>query len=886
MATMPMAWQEQGPANSLDNESWALGEGGATTTHSSLLQNKKAPRVEPEEDVEVLEPGTQDETLQNQTFSHNDIAHANKPENQKSTTMNLCTTTEKQGFVPELEQVPQKQVLETLQPQEESEKTFPPTSLLNAASTEECFEKEGFSSLEGEVAEWINDADIIVDSAEDLMSLNSQEWPHTPLFTERLDQNVDATFEKDSETAEEGGTQLHFISNNNEPENNTTEAPHYSVCDSNNSDDVDSVCSPPFADESEEEEEDVKVDVTSNQKQQATLQIPHNLFQSSYSTSASVSAEQEPTTALPAVPSAKHQEEVLPQSQCELAPRGTNQEAAQQVHGQSSPPLSAVAMELFVQGGAVSPGSGCVVPVRKRHSRVGERTEGESKPTGREEQLKDERKKVTGHQHCGEVLEYSQRVQVQEVKTNKHSCGVSFEYSRHNRMESDSCDDSLSDSGLSADFSPCGTLESNNAISSVTPTSPPKETPIEREIRRAVERERSLRRSRGLPNPPTSPEYVEIPSRNTVLCKSFTANPERLQGKDRQFAGKKMQHEIHKEAQREQDLVKLGKIPGFYDKGTVRQLKDKKQLFETFQKPDDSTLTVSARNKTTSLSSASDVSTLENQEDVTSQASTIEGSYVERRQNVDMICPTKSINSVKGGGSPSLTSRGLGSSEPVDCQVIILESNLSVPAQKLYYGKQEPHPVTAVDSGNPNISSSRTEGEHGRITRREQENEDQDNEEVTPRENPFFRLRTSTNLIKVEQDIWEAQEREKELRKQRISIYGCTGGAKGDGGGGRPASINGQSPSLSSSSSLNGLTVPDLPGSSYKGVTGPSSARQSIGRLGMWPPAQAEEEKINGPEVTQNPRTPRQKTLLIHHWESGLVNGRIKDDGGDTDGAN
>lgn len=46
----------------------------------------------------------------------------------------------------------------------------------------------------------------------------------------------------------------------------------------------------------------------------------------------------------------------------------------------------------------------------------------------------------------------------------------------------------------------------------------------------------------------------------------------------------------------------------------------------------------------------------------------------------------------------------------------------------------------------------------------------------------------------------------------------------GGGGGGRPASIEGKSPMLSSTS-LNGLAVPDSPGSSCRGVTGPPAGK-------------------------------------------------------------
>uniref|UniRef100_A0A8C6LRT1 Uncharacterized protein n=1 Tax=Nothobranchius furzeri TaxID=105023 RepID=A0A8C6LRT1_NOTFU len=138
-----------------------------------------------------------------------------------------------------------------------------------------------------------------------------------------------------------------------------------------------------------------------------------------------------------------------------------------------------------------------------------------------------------------------------------------------------------------------------NNISNST-DSPATETPIEREIRRAIQREQSLRRSRGLPNPHTAPEYVEIPSRKGILSQSLTSKWS--QNKDREFAGKMMQQEIHEETRREQDLVKIGKIPGFYDKGTVRQIKERKQLFEAFQ-----TSLESTKSKMSSFKSTEDL---------------------------------------------------------------------------------------------------------------------------------------------------------------------------------------------------------------------------------------------------------------------------------------
>uniref|UniRef100_A0A8C5EH31 Uncharacterized protein n=1 Tax=Gouania willdenowi TaxID=441366 RepID=A0A8C5EH31_GOUWI len=174
----------------------------------------------------------------------------------------------------------------------------------------------------------------------------------------------------------------------------------------------------------------------------------------------------------------------------------------------------------------------------------------------------------------------------------------------------DLCDD---------EFPPPPSLDSNQICEI-------KETPIEREIRRHLEREHSLRRARGLPCPPTSPLFVEIPLRINGPVQPLPAKAEQNQDKDREFAGKMMQHEIHGEIQREQDLVKLGKVPGVYDKGTVRQIKERKLIFETFQTRSDSTLSTPMKSKASSWSSDSKVSSPENQGNLPKQASPIEGS--------------------------------------------------------------------------------------------------------------------------------------------------------------------------------------------------------------------------------------------------------------------
>ncbi|KAG7281652.1 hypothetical protein CRUP_019164 [Coryphaenoides rupestris] len=64
-----------------------------------------------------------------------------------------------------------------------------------------------------------------------------------------------------------------------------------------------------------------------------------------------------------------------------------------------------------------------------------------------------------------------------------------------------------------------------------------------------------------------------------------------------------------------------------------------------------------------------------------------------------------------------------------------------------------------------------------------------------------------------------------------------------------------------------GRALSARPVSPTRRVTGPPAVRQSLGRLGLWPPPQAEEKPAMQPE------SPRQKTPLLQQWETGLVNG-------------
>ncbi|XP_077575902.1 uncharacterized protein misp3 [Stigmatopora nigra] len=497
------------------------------------------------------------------------------------------------------------------------------------------------------------------------------------------------------------------------------------------------------------------------------------------------------------------QGELLPQRQDELTPTGSNQEAAQQVLERNSAPLSGVSMEPPNQGGAFSKGSVCVVTERERPADwTVERREGECKT---QEQTQSGENKVDGQE--------SRDVLVQEKKRENKDSPQAV------RMECDSSDDNQSDSGLSVDFPSRSTANTANAPRETQPN----ETPIEREIRRAIERERSLRRSRGLPN--ASTEYVDIPLTKNVLNQELTAKSEKFQSIDRELAGKMMQHEIHEDVNREQALVKLGKVSGFYDKGTVRQLKEKKQLFEAFQKPIESLFTVSSSSSSSSCS-------LDTRDEVISQVPTMNS--LERRPSRE---PLESAYM-------SSTPRGPGLSEGMSCQVIIVEKNANAPAQKQHCTNEK---VDSIDREVSNVLPSCSGGYSLEL----------EAEEMLSKENPFFKLRSLTNDVKVEQDIREAQEREKELRKQRINLYGVTE----IGGHGRPVDLERRSVHSSG-----------LESSSRAG--GHTEAHPSVGKLVTWPPSQEHRDTVDQPKVVKPPHSQRNKTPLVHLWESGMFNGK------------
>ncbi|KAG9277361.1 hypothetical protein AMEX_G7364 [Astyanax mexicanus] len=532
-------------------------------------------------------------------------------------------------------------------------------------------------------------------------------------------------------------------------------------------------------------------------------------------------------------PSIFHQQEE-PDGQI-LAPDNEDQEVQQVCT--PAPPLETVAGEQAANPDPVSPTCGALVVKEPLIEAAEGRREGDRES----EQTDRERKQTVS----GSGLVETRR----ESGTGDQGKGTSADVlQKARRMDKDQFEDSQSDSGVSADFSPSSTTEvSSTSIGCSSPD--PNETPIEREIRLAIKREQSLRRARGLePEEDKAKEFVEIPMRKSILSQELPLKSMQSEGKDRQFAGKKMQQEIKAEVEREKALVQLGRLPGFYDKGTVRQLREKKRIFEAFQEPKECLAILINR-----PSSSCEIS------NGGAQFPVMDKLPKERIRSLEFL-------DAEPDGGFTLTStghHGPGLIEGTKGQVIILESSpLSVVHTSDHVDKLADRSATVVDHSGGGRSFSVKPYSVGRIRNANCEDrhsrDDNDEESDTMKDNPFFKLRSSLSLRPdVQQDILDAREREKELRKQRTSLYG------------QGSEVDGTIFTTVTPSSNRTPAKSERPArTSVTGSTTP--VRQSLGKLDLtWPPPQ--EEHKTQMEVQKSPK--RHKSALLQRWENGLVNG-------------
>ncbi|OCT59396.1 hypothetical protein XELAEV_18000818mg [Xenopus laevis] len=308
------------------------------------------------------------------------------------------------------------------------------------------------------------------------------------------------------------------------------------------------------------------------------------------------------------------------------------------------------------------------------------------------------------------------------------------------------------------------------------------ETPIEREIRLAMEREQMLRQERGISGSVGQPELVE------VRRKMIVGEPLAGVGKERQLAGAQMLRDIQQETRREQDLVDQGKVMGAYDRGQQQEVQEKKMLFESM-------VTVSSDSPIKKRQSESQ-------------------DYLEPEFAEFVVLgtsPEASILEVKKG--PSFT-------EANGSNVIIIEHSSLLRRPASISPLDSPPVVPTPPSSFRGVSPVPAVG------------------------SPYFMLNSPSPRSLLEREIEEVQQREKELRRQRSSIYGKEA---------LEITIKEQENREDIES---GIYQPERPNWRKLEVN--------------WPPNR--EESMNGvasEEVKESPRLSRQRSLLIQSWESG-----------------
>lgn len=501
-----------------------------------------------------------------------------------------------------------------------------------------------------------------------------------------------------------------------------------------------------------------------------------------------------------------------------------------------------------------------IIPERRRDSESQER---EASETG------EERKQTqTGGTGGKQLLEVKDQIQERENKGQSAETQSNTKphpgEGKAKRMQVDHFDDSQSDSGVSADFSPNSTTEEAPQPSE----SPPYETPIDREIRLALKREQSLRRSRGLcDTTDMTNEFVEIPLRKPILSQDLQIRPSQTLDKDRQFAGKKMQKEISAETEREKVLVELGRLPGFYDKGTEVQLQEKKLLFESFQEQKESMAALRRGSASSYVESAAGILEVDSAVNVR-----------QRLMQFSQNPPTIPVSQYEGTNGNPPPARGPGLTEGIKGQIIIIEASsfptaAGEPTGYNSASMTDGRSVKVMNSAGAKASSAEP------VSARQSTNTQVTEDEGITTENPFFRLRTSVNLhSQVELDIKEAKERERELQKQRNSLYG---GATVDPEDARRMGMDLKTESrlkvetgFSSKVTLSPPPQSNLTPSGHLMTT--SVRNQSTRKLDLtWPPTHADEQPGQTSEKTL--KIPRQRNPLLERWESGMVNGHVED---------
>ncbi|XP_075062701.1 uncharacterized protein MISP3 [Mixophyes fleayi] len=358
------------------------------------------------------------------------------------------------------------------------------------------------------------------------------------------------------------------------------------------------------------------------------------------------------------------------------------------------------------------------------------------------------------------------------------------------------------------------------------------ETPIEREIRLALEREKNLRQERGIDVTVGQPELVEV-RRKTIMVE-----PVALTGKERKLAGAQMQRDIQLETRREQDLVKLGKVMGTYDRGHKQELQERKMIFESFTESSDPPMKKNQSEPQQSkflVASASEFPVAPNY--VAPARESKKGpSYAEANGSNVIIIEHSSLlhRAAPGNVSSSAPADPRSSTPAYPRRSAPADSRHSAPADYRRSAPVDSRSFAPVETSRANSVSSPPL--------------DNVDSALPAPGSPFQRLRSPSPRSLLDKEIEEVQEREKELQRQRNSVYGRDDSA-----------VETTQKPVNRSDIQSGIYQPERP---------------SWRRLDVnWPPSTG--GVMNGQQqeqVLDGPYTRRQRSALIQSWESGNPN--------------
>ncbi|KAL2101077.1 hypothetical protein ACEWY4_002838 [Coilia grayii] len=329
--------------------------------------------------------------------------------------------------------------------------------------------------------------------------------------------------------------------------------------------------------------------------------------------------------------------------------------------------------------------------------------------------------------------------------------------------------DDQSDSGVSADLSPCCLQEpqASAAVSPCTATArqlPPGDLAQATHHQSTESEESSQPKNNGGGPKAGKTEQISI---DPPEGPCYSAEEGEAQGDEGQgSAGKRTGEGRRLKVNREEELARLGRVLGEYSAGCVRKFKERRMLFEAFQqvKPAETKAPLLRPKKKGLPTSISDF--------YLSSVSTSQAPN-------DLVCPSVSVME----RARSLEQLSQAQEPGVAWNRDRESGNRARPDAKDRIVKARD--ITLVNCRRPLSLSYSSESlydfkgheeKEERVCQSEEEEEEEEGGPMLHRENPFFRLRPALALRPdVARDIQDTQERERELRRLRKGLHGGCG---------------------------------------------------------------------------------------------------------------